>query len=78
MRKTLSVFVSVLVLAALLLPGAGPARAEEPRPQIRAYWVDAFHDGAKTPAQVDKLVSDAVRGNINTLVVQVRRRGDTY
>ena len=47
-------------------------------PQYRALWVDAFHDGMKSPAQVEKLVGDAHRGNLNALVVQVRKRGDAY
>ena len=44
--------------------------------EVRALWVDAFHDGAKSPTQVAKLIADAKRANINTLLVQVRRRGD--
>ncbi|MCL6590948.1 MAG: family 10 glycosylhydrolase [Firmicutes bacterium] len=48
------------------------------RPEVRALWVDAFRDGAKTPAQIDQLIQDALAGNINTLLVQVRRRGDAY
>ena len=47
-------------------------------PQYRALWVDAFHDGMKSPLQVEKLVADAHRGNLNALVVQVRKRGDAY
>jgi uncharacterized lipoprotein YddW (UPF0748 family) len=47
-------------------------------PQYRALWVDAFHDGIKSPAQVEKLVADAHRGNLNALFVQVRKRGDAY
>src|SRR5688500_11952178 len=47
-------------------------------PQIRALWVDAFHDGIKSPGQVEKLVRDAQAANANTLIVQVRRRGDAY
>jgi uncharacterized lipoprotein YddW (UPF0748 family) len=47
-------------------------------PQVRALWVDAFHDGIKTPAQVDALVHDARAAGVNTLIVQVRRRGDAY
>jgi uncharacterized lipoprotein YddW (UPF0748 family) len=47
-------------------------------PQYRALWVDAFHDGMKSPAQVEKLVADAHRGNLNALIVQVRKRGDAY
>ncbi|HBF38971.1 MAG TPA: hypothetical protein DDW50_16845 [Firmicutes bacterium] len=55
-----------------------PVKAGDTPPQIRALWVDAFRDGIKTPAQVDKLIQDSVNGNINTLIVQVRRRGDAY
>ena len=51
---------------------------EAVRPEVRALWVDAFHDGAKTPAQIDKLIQDCVTANLNTLIVQVRRRGDAY
>jgi uncharacterized lipoprotein YddW (UPF0748 family) len=47
-------------------------------PQYRALWVDAFHDGIKSPAQVEQLVADAHRGNLNALIVQVRKRGDAY
>lgn len=41
-------------------------------------WVDAFHDGIKSPAQVEKLVADAKRANLNALFVQVRKAGDAY
>src|SRR4029077_15984490 len=46
--------------------------------QYRALWVDAFHDGTKSRAQVEKLVADAHRANINALIVQVRKAGDAY
>jgi uncharacterized lipoprotein YddW (UPF0748 family) len=51
--------------------------AQDP-PELRAVWVDAFHDGFKTPAQVDQLVAWARAANLNALFVQVRRRGDAY
>jgi len=41
-------------------------------------WVDAFNDGIKSRAQVEKLIADAHRGNLNALIVQVRKRGDAY
>jgi uncharacterized lipoprotein YddW (UPF0748 family) len=63
----------------VLMAGYWPAEAgAAARPEIRALWVDAFHDGAKSPAQIDRLIQDAVQANINTLIVQVRRRGDAY
>jgi uncharacterized lipoprotein YddW (UPF0748 family) len=46
--------------------------------EVRALWVDAFHDGIKTQAQVDRLVADARRAHVNTLLVQVRRSGDLF
>ncbi len=58
------------------LPTVAPA-PEDP-PELRAVWVDAFHEGFKTPAQVDRLVSWAREANLNALFVQVRRRGDAY
>jgi uncharacterized lipoprotein YddW (UPF0748 family) len=59
--------------------GAGSlSTSESGEGQIRALWVDAFHDGIKTPAQVDQLIADAQAAGVNTLVVQVRRRGDAY
>ena len=55
-----------------------PVKADDTKPEIRALWVDAFRPGFKTPEQVDKLVEDALNANLNTLIVQVRRRGDAY
>ena len=46
--------------------------------EIRALWVDAYHDGIKSRQQIDELVETARAGSFNALVVQVRRRGDTY
>jgi uncharacterized lipoprotein YddW (UPF0748 family) len=71
----------ILILAGLMMVVAGNAqvKANEPtRQEVRALWVDAFRDGIKTPEQVDQLIQDALTANINTLIVQVRRRGDAY
>jgi uncharacterized lipoprotein YddW (UPF0748 family) len=59
-------------------PSPSPSPIALAAPQFRALWVDAFHDGMKSPAQVEKLVADARRGNLNALIVQVRKRGDAY
>jgi uncharacterized lipoprotein YddW (UPF0748 family) len=56
------------------LTTAGPPDADE----FRALWADAYHVGIKSRQQIDELVETAVAGNLNALVVQVRRRGDTY
>ena len=45
-------------------------------PELRALWVDGFHAGIRSAEEVAQLVRDAKRANVNTLIVQVRRRGD--
>jgi uncharacterized lipoprotein YddW (UPF0748 family) len=45
-------------------------------PEFRALWVDGFHAGIRSPEEVAQLIADAKRANVNTLIVQVRRRGD--
>jgi len=60
------------------MPSPSPSPIVLGAPQFRALWVDAFHNGIKSPAQVEKLVADAHRGNLNALIVQVRKRGDAY
>ena len=62
-----------LVALVLLLCAHAPCADE-----LRGLWVDAFHDGIKTPAQTAQLVADARAGNFNALFVQVRKRGDAY
>lgn len=47
-------------------------------PAIRGLWVDAFGPGFKTSGEVDHLIADARAMNINTLFVQVVKRGDCY
>lgn len=63
-------------LAIFLLASTTPAFAQADAPELRALWVDAFHAGIRSPAEADELVAAAKRANLNTLFVQVRRRGD--
>jgi uncharacterized lipoprotein YddW (UPF0748 family) len=56
-------------------PAQQTAAAPDP-PEIRALWVDAFHAGIRSPQEADELVAAARQANVNTLFVQVRRRGD--
>src|ERR1700693_6216532 len=59
-------------------PEPSPSPIAYGAPQYRAMWVDAFNDGIKSRAQIQKLVADAQRANLNVLIVQVRKRGDAY
>jgi uncharacterized lipoprotein YddW (UPF0748 family) len=84
MSKTNHVVPWFLLLAAGgLLPalphstfGQPSPAAAAAAPEIRAFWVDAFNPGIRTPQEAARLVADAQRAGINTLIVQVRRRGD--
>ncbi len=75
-----SIRAAVLLASSLGLFLAGNLAAQGDPPVIehRAFWVDAFHPGIKTPQQVDALILNAQRANANALIVQVRRRGDAY
>jgi uncharacterized lipoprotein YddW (UPF0748 family) len=58
------------LLAALIL--ACPVQAEE----VRGLWV--VRTGLVSPEEVDRVVEHAVAGGFNTLLVQVRGRGDAF
>jgi uncharacterized lipoprotein YddW (UPF0748 family) len=75
MRSRVLVF-SLMCLSAWLATGDRPHTLEGP--EVRAFWVDAFNAGIKTQAEVDQLISRALAANANTLIAQVRRRGDSY
>jgi uncharacterized lipoprotein YddW (UPF0748 family) len=63
-------------------PGTSTATSTSTAPagdsagEFRGLWVDVYRDGLKTPAQVDQLLADARRANVNALLVQMRARGD--
>ena len=74
-------FVAVALGAAVSLAAAqsrpvAPPDGRGEAPELRAVWVDAFHAGIRTPDEAARLVEDATRTRLNTLIVQVRRRGD--
>jgi uncharacterized lipoprotein YddW (UPF0748 family) len=72
--RRLKLLAAATALTLGLLSSAGSAQT----PEIRAYWVDAFHNGIKTPADCDALLAAVRASHMNTIVVQVRKRGNTY
>jgi len=71
---------TLLSLALLLLAAPLFARSPTPpeRPELRAFWVDGFNDGFKTPAQCDTLLSRLRATHCNAVFVQMRKRADAY
>jgi uncharacterized lipoprotein YddW (UPF0748 family) len=76
MKKVTILLLTMVLAFSALMPMQAFGEANEEA--FRAFWVDAFHDGIKTPQQVDQLLSDVRRANANAVIVQVRRRGDAY
>ena len=75
-------FALALPSAPFILPGtgglavAGTAYAAAPGEETRALWV--VRHALTTPGRVDRVVEVASQVNVNTLLVQVRGRGDAY
>jgi uncharacterized lipoprotein YddW (UPF0748 family) len=46
--------------------------------EFRGIWVDSFGPGFKTKTEVKQLVEDCRKHNFNAVIVQVRKRGDSY
>jgi len=63
-------------VAAALLLLLWPLRAQEPGTEVRALWV--VRTTLTSPAAIATMVSAAKGGGFNTLLVQVRGRGDAY
>jgi uncharacterized lipoprotein YddW (UPF0748 family) len=68
----IAAFVIVGVLSGTL--GAGPEKPADP--EVRALWVKSA--SLATPTAVAAMVKSAQQGRFNTLLVQVRGRGDAY
>lgn len=62
-----------LLLLILLTP---VARAQEGPPELRGLWVNAWSRGLRSKAEVTNMIAAARKARLNTLFVQVRRRGD--
>jgi len=70
-------FVGFVVLLALVSAGRCLAY-NQGDPELRAYWADAWHTGYKSAGDCDNLIATAQATHCNALLVQMRRRGDTY
>lgn len=71
----------VMTLAAGLLMSAGhtvvaPVRAATPLDEVRGLWV--LRSSLTSPQRIAELVRTAAAGGYNTLLVQVRGRGDAF
>jgi len=72
---------SAVLFAAVLLIGLGmgsPNAAAPATARYQAVWVDAFHDGFKTPDQTRQLIEWSRRNGVNALFIEVRKAGDAY
>lgn len=79
--------VVILVLSAILLSAFVCTPCLATTPEFRAFWVDAFHNGALSKSEVDKLLGvpgeagslgDIRNANCNAIFLEVRKNADAY
>lgn len=71
--------IGIILLATLFAwLGARRAYADTPRPELRGFWVDGFHEGIKTPDQIDSLLRRVREAGCNAVFAEVRKGGDAY
>jgi uncharacterized lipoprotein YddW (UPF0748 family) len=67
-----------------LLPGLlivlclGAMRGQAQSNEFRALWADAWGTELWTASPISQMVNDLRAGNLNAVVPQVRRRGDSF
>src|SRR5213592_1010441 len=77
-RRSLAALAAALCGALLAAPAGSRvgAQASAPAPEMRALWV--LRTSLTSPASITSLVRTAKEQGFNTLLVQVRGRGDAY
>lgn len=70
-------FFLILFCALLAL---GTMAGAQDKPEFRAMWVSSYGTTADicTPQGIDKLIAHAKLANLNAIVIQVRKTGDSY
>lgn len=78
MRHITSFRLPVLLLAGTLLFFFCTPSALAAREEYRAIWVDVFHKGLKTQADVDTMIDTVRAAGYNAIIVQMRKACDAY
>ena len=65
-------------LGAWMLAAGMAATVRGQTPELRGFWVDAFHAGLRNTTEARQVIADARIGGFNAVFVQVRKRGDAY
>src|SRR3954471_5337945 len=75
-RALATVLLAALVLSAPRAASSVHPPEPDPQPEVRALWV--LRTSLTSPASIAALVQSARDHGFNTLLVQVRGRGDAY
>jgi uncharacterized lipoprotein YddW (UPF0748 family) len=67
---------AALAIAAILVVAAMAAQRLHARDEVRALWIE--RTSLTSPKSIDDIVAGARQSGFNTLLVQVRARGDAY
>ncbi|MGB9623332.1 MAG: immunoglobulin domain-containing protein, partial [Phycisphaerae bacterium] len=71
MRRLSRARVGAVVATLCFLSGAALREAGGQTSEFRAFWADAFHEGFKSAAEIDSMVSRAVQGRYNVIIPEV-------
>src|SRR5581483_10637168 len=74
-RRRVRLAIAALAAAVWVTSGRAASRSQ-PAEEVRALWV--VRTTLTSPAAIDAMVSRAKAGGFNTLLVQIRGRGDAY
>jgi len=80
-RRTTCAVLMMLICAIVSrtqmpIPMPTPARTAPPMAEVRALWV--VRTTLTSPEKIQRMVESAASNGFNTLIVQVRGRGDAY
>jgi uncharacterized lipoprotein YddW (UPF0748 family) len=70
-------FISVSILLSFLFSSCA-ILADDATREIRAVWVASLAPGIRAPGEIPQTVDALRRGNLNTLIAQIRRQGMVY
>ena len=73
-----SLLIPFFVLSVFLVTPQYAFAQKSVRPELRAFWADAFSPAFKSPEESDLLLKRVHEAHLNAVFVQMRKGGDAY
>ena len=72
-RNLMVVLLGLFVFCVSSFGEVTEQKAQEP--EVRAVWVSCLGPGLRSPEEIDKMLEAVRKGNLNTVIAQIRSRG---